>query len=201
MNENCWTVYAHINKINGKIYVGITSILPKYRWNNGNGYVQHKKFFNAIQKYGWENFEHTILEEKLTQDQASEMECYYIKKFDSMNNGYNCTEGGEGCVGYKHTDEAKLKMSKSRKGRKLSEDWRKHMSEAQKIAWAEGRRKPSITCRAVAVECEGITFNTIKECANFYNIKYSTMRNWLYRKRKMPMAFQSKNLKIIEKEI
>lgn len=40
-----WTVYAHINKTNNKIYVGITSQIPEKRWLNGKGY-SYNSYFN-----------------------------------------------------------------------------------------------------------------------------------------------------------
>jgi hypothetical protein len=45
--ELIWVVYVHINKTNNKKYVGI-SCNPVKRWNNGNGYKNHKNFYNAI---------------------------------------------------------------------------------------------------------------------------------------------------------
>ena len=62
MNENNYTVYMHKNKINGKVYIGITSQQPvKRRWRKGSCYKNCNKFYKAIQKYGWNNFEHIIL--------------------------------------------------------------------------------------------------------------------------------------------
>ena len=66
-NDHIWCVYMHINKINGKKYVGQTCQKPETRWANGLGYRESPRFFNAIKKYGWNNFEHIILETKLTQ--------------------------------------------------------------------------------------------------------------------------------------
>ena len=35
---NNYIIYKHINKINGKIYIGQTCQKPEYRWNHGKGY-------------------------------------------------------------------------------------------------------------------------------------------------------------------
>jgi len=51
-----YKIYIHINKVNGKMYVGITKQTPEDRWKNGTGYDTSPKFYNAIKKYGWENF-------------------------------------------------------------------------------------------------------------------------------------------------
>ena len=51
MEEHNYTVYMHKNKINGKVYIGITKQKPKYRWHNGEGY-NHQVFKRAIDKYG-----------------------------------------------------------------------------------------------------------------------------------------------------
>lgn len=55
-------------------------------------------FWNAIKKYGWNNFEHYILESNLTLEEANEKERYYISYYNSSNNlyRYNLTLGGEG---------------------------------------------------------------------------------------------------------
>lgn len=42
-----YTVYKHTNKINGKVYIGITSQNVKRRWQNGAGYYG-TYFYNAI---------------------------------------------------------------------------------------------------------------------------------------------------------
>ena len=47
-----YIVYQHKNKITNKSYIGITSQEPEQRWKNGNGYINHPKFYPAIQKYG-----------------------------------------------------------------------------------------------------------------------------------------------------
>lgn len=91
-----WNVYKHTNKINNKCYIGITSQDPVQRWgNNGNKYTHHTKFWPAIQKYGWNNFTHEVLYTGLTKEEACQKEQELIKFYDSYNNGYNASLGGE----------------------------------------------------------------------------------------------------------
>lgn len=97
--EKRWTVYIHISPSN-KYYVGITSRNPTDRWGrNGKGY-QNKchHFWNAIQKYGWDNIQHRIILENLTRREAELAERYLIKFFQSSNKkyGYNISKGGTG---------------------------------------------------------------------------------------------------------
>ncbi|MBQ2740539.1 MAG: hypothetical protein IJF39_02830 [Clostridia bacterium] len=109
-----WLIYKHTNKLNGKCYIGQTKQTAKARWKNSNGYRNYSNhnscvFFNAIKKYGWDNFEHTILEENIeTLAKANEKEVYWINHYRSYIgfedcNGYNMTLGGDtgNHLGYK----------------------------------------------------------------------------------------------------
>ena len=92
---NNYVIYCHKNKINSKCYIGITQQKPKRRWQNGVGY-KTQNFYRAIEKYGWNNFEHIILEEGLSLEEATKKEKDYIKEFNSIvPNGYNISIGGE----------------------------------------------------------------------------------------------------------
>lgn len=91
-------VYKHTNKNNGKIYVGFTKDV-NHRWKyEGKWYSLHnKKFWNDIQKYGWDQFTHEIIEDGLDEATARQREIYYIQKF--RNEGkllYNIHKGGCG---------------------------------------------------------------------------------------------------------
>ena len=92
-----YKLYYHKNIINNKYYVGITCKKNiNERWGvNGLGYkTQH--FYYYIQKYGWNNFEHVILFDGLTKEDAIRLEQEYIVKFNSLvPNGYNYTKGGD----------------------------------------------------------------------------------------------------------
>lgn len=93
-----YCIYKHTNKINGKVYIGKSQNI-KERWSRqGACYKGCTHFYNAIQKYGWNNFIHEVLEDNLTSEWADFRERYYIKLFDSRNpdKGYNIAEGGTG---------------------------------------------------------------------------------------------------------
>ena len=103
-------VYMHICP-NNKKYIGITSLIPKKRWNYGRGYKYSILFYKAIQKYGWDNIKHIILFENLTKEEACEKEIELISKYKSNNSkyGYNITNGGNTTSLF--TDEIKKKIS------------------------------------------------------------------------------------------
>jgi len=154
MLEENYTVYAHINKTNSKTYIGITSQDVNRRWRNGEGYKTGYKtetyFYNAIKKYGWDNFDHEIIASRLTEIEAKKFEILLISKLETNDRakGYNLTLGGDGSKGFKYSDEAKLEMSKSRSGEKHcnygkhhSEETRKRISENQ-IGVQAGEKHP-----------------------------------------------------------
>lgn len=89
VNGKGYTVYAHISP-KGKYYIGITKKdPPELRWNNGKGYQKQRKMWNAIKYYGWDNFQHIILETGLSKKRAKYLETRYIEKYNSVENGYN----------------------------------------------------------------------------------------------------------------
>lgn len=145
-----YLVYMHKTP-SGKIYIGQTCKNPKHRWGkNGNGYKSHKYFYNAIQKYGWDNIEHIILKQNLSKEDADYFEKYYIDKYNTLNPafGYNLSEGGQsGGHPNPHNTEWNLKISKSvriafsnpkikqqfranRLGKKLSDETKEKISQA-----------------------------------------------------------------------
>lgn len=132
-------VYMHISP-NGKRYIGITQNCLK-RWRNGLGYWRNKYFYNAIQKYGWNNFEHIVVAENLTLDEAEEIEIELIAKYKTNEKefGYNHAEGGKINHGYKLSDETRKKLSESHigipnanKGKSISEEHKNKISKSLK---------------------------------------------------------------------
>ena len=94
-------IYKVTNKQNNKVYIGQTvKSLSQRRAEHKHRFLyenSHNKFYNAIKKYGWENFEWEVLEESndWTYDILDIKEKYYIKLYNSIESGYNILEGGK----------------------------------------------------------------------------------------------------------
>lgn len=138
-----WKVYVHINKTNSKKYVGITSQKVEYRWNHGRAYTRNPHFKSAIQKYGWDGFEHIVLYDSLTEHEAKAKEIELISKWQTRDRrfGYNSTAGGEGLTGYVPSDELRKKWSDLRTGTKRSDETKKRMSESSALRRPDVRKK------------------------------------------------------------
>lgn len=133
MEENCWVVYIHTNKLDFKKYVGITGRVPEVRWNNGRGYPSNKYFTQAIKKYGWDGFYHDIICSGLSKDAAERIEILLIKILNTTDRmyGYNIDNGGS--APGRFTNETKQKMSQSAKHRPpQTEERRRKTSERMK---------------------------------------------------------------------
>lgn len=88
-------IYKIQNLINGKIYIG-QSVHIQTRFNQHKNEAKNgntRPLYNAIRKYGIENFSFEIIEE-CSKEMLNEREIYWIKKYDSFHNGYNLTPGG-----------------------------------------------------------------------------------------------------------
>lgn len=135
-----WIVYKHANKINGKIYIGITSVGLTKRWKAG--YRENKHFDAAIKKYGEENFIHEILFTTNSKEEACQKEIELIEKYKATdkNIGYNISIGGTAPM-YKrhHTEKARRMFSEQRKGENNA-FFGKHHSEETKRKISEARK-------------------------------------------------------------
>lgn len=123
-----YSIYAHVNKINGKVYIGQSSS-PKNRWK-GRGilYKGCHHFYNAIKKYGWGNFHHVILFSNLSKEEVNKVEIILIDYYTKIGISYNIAPGGFGIIGVR-TETHKRNISKSLKGVSKSDTAKKHMSE------------------------------------------------------------------------
>lgn len=128
--EHPYSVYMHVAP-NGKKYIGITKRSPESRWKQGYG--NNEYFTRAIEKYGWNNIEHTVLFDGVSATFAHGAEIYLIShhKTHDREHGYNIAHGGiGGCAGYHHTEDAKRRISKAMSTRIVSEETRQKIRDA-----------------------------------------------------------------------
>lgn len=95
-------IYKITNTQNGKNYIGKTSRNLRVRWYEhkqearlGNSNIP---LYNAMNKYGMDNFKICVLEDNIPTEQLNEREKYYISLYQSRSHekGYNVTIGGDG---------------------------------------------------------------------------------------------------------
>lgn len=148
MAEQICGIYCIENIINRKKYIGQSADIFK-RWichkselNNNchyNNYLQ--KSWN---KYGENNFNFSILE-KCLPEELDDKEIKWIKYYNTFNGiGYNLTEGGGGRQGYTLSEETKQAISKSNKGKTLTEEHKRNIGIARRKSEKVARGENSL---------------------------------------------------------
>lgn len=205
--EKICGVYCIENFVNGNKYIG-QSVNIYRRWENHISCLNNNSHYNlhlqkSWMKYGEDAFGFKILE-ICSENLLNEREQYWISYYDSFNNGYNMTAGGDGTTGVKCSDEKKEKISKANTGRKLTEEQRKRVSagllKSQNVL--RGERHPYNNRKLTELEVEKLRngvrkyfennnytppwskkvicvttneiFDTIKKAASSYGIKTSS---------------------------
>ena len=190
-----YSVYVHKNKINQKIYIGVTKQAPEKRFQNGYGYkYSNPVFWEDIQKYGWKNFEHLILVSGISKEMASIIEQELIAKYESQNPSYGYNQQ---CGGFTPTRPEISELMKRRigplnpnYGKKAPEKTRKallrHAKECQ-----FGANNP--VAKAVQMfDRDGQyirSFSCIVEAQRFLKIKHSHIAECCRGKRKSSNGF------------
>ena len=149
-------IYKILNKVNGKIYVGLTTkdlsrrIAEHIKENKS--YIQ-----KALNKYGLESFDISVIDHAEFRDTLCEKEKYWIQQFNSKSpNGYNLTDGGDGLIN--PTEETKKKIGKASSIRNKGQ-----------IGWMRGLTKE--TDKRIAKRAERMTGRTQTEESNIKRSK------------------------------
>lgn len=176
--ERKYKLYVHISPSN-KRYYGITRLDVKKRWgSDGSGYRYQPYIWNAIQRYGWNNFTHEVLFDNLTEKEACLIEQCYIALYDTMDRtkGYNCSEGGST---NKHTEKELEKIRNASKGenngmygKHHTDEAKKKMSERKKDIYL-GNKNPNAR-KIRCIELDKV-FDTIEDALKFINRKRSSL--------------------------
>lgn len=151
-------IYKITNKTNGRCYIGQSTHIEK-RWKDH--YYAHQNvadegydypLYKAMRKYGYDNFTFEVLEE-CDFAALNEREMFYIKHFNSFNDGYNQTLGGDSTIqSSKLTVEQVLEiqdklLTQNYTLKSLSEEYGVHRDTIRDInnGWSWSYLRPELT--------------------------------------------------------
>lgn len=99
-------IYKYTNKKNGHCYIGKSIDIKQRQYNHKSSAFNEKakdynsQFHQAIRKYGgFDAFDYEVLceisPEEYSLELINNLEKFFIKQYNSFENGYNATPGGE----------------------------------------------------------------------------------------------------------
>ena len=138
------SLYKITNLINGKFYIGITCKPVNLRFNchiydAKRHFQKNSTLQKALRKYGRAGFKVDVLAVYASYAEAIAAEKEAIARLRPQ---YNCTQGGDGAVGYKHTAENIALMSALKKGKSSHMKGKRHTLEARQKMSASLKGKP-----------------------------------------------------------
>lgn len=148
-----YVIYQHRNKVNDKTYVGcvLSHKGMMSRWKRhlrdarkGSSSIFHRAIiFHGDSDDVWE---HVELQHVETHEEACDAERLWIARLRCNglredHYGYNMTDGGDGVMGYKHSEERRRRISRANLGKKRSDETRQRMRKPKSIEHREKLRK------------------------------------------------------------
>jgi len=177
---NPYGVIYCLTSPSGKKYFGKTT-----NWKTRiRDYKRYKcsgqpKIHRALLKYGSENFVMEVVSECESKEELNFMEAWFISLHETIREGYNCREGGEGG---KHSEEAKRKISAANRG---------------KSSWCKGKKMSQDFCDAISERVSGQKhsnfdftircFYNIYSHVSFYGHQYTLCEKYGLNRRKISM--------------
>ena len=136
-NEKTCVIYRIYNIVNGKSYIGQTTNIKHRTYRHFSGKSRCTYINSAIKKFGKNSFKIEILESNVPQNLLNKFEILHIRFWNSCDNGYNLTTGGEGLKNPSAETRQKLSKASTGKispnrgkiGKKHTEETRQRISE------------------------------------------------------------------------
>ena len=149
-------IYKITNKINGKMYIGqtVNTIEIRFKRHVSDAYNgKEMAISKAIRKYGADNFTIEVIEE-CEREYLDEKEKYWIKYYDSVNVGYNMTDGATNANTYQYKTEDEMEVIKNK-------------IRITKIS-SNNPNSTKIKCKNVKTN-EEFVFDSIIDCQHYFN--------------------------------
>ena len=126
-----YTIYSATNTITSKMYIGYTENFESRKEQHfKKSKIRNSKFYNSIRKHGWESFKWNIIYQSLDGEHCKNiMEEFFIRQYDTYNNGYNMTYGGDGFSSEINSEYAKKNWE--------NEEYRKLMQQKSENMWKD----------------------------------------------------------------
>ena len=165
---NYGIIYKFTCKVNGKSYIGQTTNLrfkERIRRHEIDKIDTH--FYRARDLYGWDNFELSIIENNISLDipnLLNEREIYWINYYQSFDNGYNSTRGGDGGNTYEKKTEEEMKIIR----KKLSES-----SFGSKNGMSKGIKITNEITGEIQI------FETMTSVGEFFKVHRRSIGRWI----------------------
>lgn len=179
-------IYIIRNTINEKVYIGQTTMDVRTRFRShlkaARKNDKHtRKLYNAINKYGKDNFYYEIIEKRIPIVGLDEKEINYIKKFNSYKKGYNSTAGGDSPLIYKIEDQETI-LEMLQAGfyyTELAELYGVHKMTIQRLAHKLGHRQNHKITKEILLKGmkEGLTNLELAKKHNIHPRTVSRSRN------------------------
>lgn len=155
-------IYVIVSTANGKIYIGSAKHLY-YRKATHLSYLLknkhcNRKLQNVYNKYGKKNLIFKILE-KCNLESLIKCEQYWIDSFDFKKDLLNLSPTASSCLGVKHTQATREKMSKLRKNRKFTEEHKRKIGLAHK-----GRKRSTIAKQNISKANKARIYTDTMKC-------------------------------------
>lgn len=195
-------IYKIQNKINGKIYIGLTTKIDWWKRiiEHSSGRKDKNSVIHcALIKYGLDNFNINVIDTCKNKKELIEKEKYWIKFYSSCdrNKGYNITNGGDGCRslnGYRLSNEHKKKLSEAHKGIIChtiphTEETKKKISKSN-----TGKLNSHNQSKQKKVFClnDNKEYPSIESCARYYKVFPQNLLKVLKNLRKSTGGFKFK---------
>lgn len=171
-----YIVYKYTSP-SGKHYIGKTynEQMRKYHHKREASKGNTRPLYRAMRKYGIENFTYEVIVKNVPSYMINAFEKYWINFYNAVENGYNCTIGGDGLQepsqetrvkigntskGRQHTQETKNRIGVAFRGKKLSEE---HIAKLKKPKSEEHKIKAGLAkCKKVQCVETGIIYDSIR---------------------------------------